>query len=178
MTREGSSWSPYASKSNDCASPTGAISNSFNIGRLELPPGAVPNREHPDRLSAIINLIYDPINVRLLAVEQVPQFPSQLSSFRSYSTTIGIDRKRVIPPPPALGTTERPSGIRQHSFPHKGLQDRGSRDQQTQCDMPCLRRTSSNTSLAGRVRPWATSSSPWRIPSSESARAAMSSRRW
>ena len=46
----------------------------LNVGRLELPPCAVSNREHPDRLSTLIDLIYDPIDVRLLAVEQVAQF--------------------------------------------------------------------------------------------------------
>ena len=49
---------------------------SSNIGRLNLSPRAVTNREHPDRLSTLIDFIYDPINVRLLAVEQVAQFPS------------------------------------------------------------------------------------------------------
>jgi hypothetical protein len=45
-----------------------------DIGRVELPPCAVMKREHPDRLSTLINFIDDPINVRLFAVEQVPQF--------------------------------------------------------------------------------------------------------
>ena len=47
-----------------------------DIGRVELPPCAVMKREHPDRLSTLINFIDDPINVRLFAVEQVPQFSS------------------------------------------------------------------------------------------------------
>jgi hypothetical protein len=49
---------------------------SLDIGRLEPPPCAVTNREHPDRLSALIDFIYDPVHVRFLAIEQVPQFPS------------------------------------------------------------------------------------------------------
>ena len=77
----------------------------------QCPSYAMANREHPHRWPPFIDLINDPTDVRLLAVEQVPQ-------------------------------------------------DRGPRELQTQRGMPCLRRIPSKTSLAGRVRPWATSSSP------------------
>lgn len=59
-------------ESQVCWKPRG----SLDIGRLEPPPCAVTNREHPDRLSALIDFIYDPVHVRFLAIEQVPQFPS------------------------------------------------------------------------------------------------------
>jgi hypothetical protein len=55
----------------------------------------VTNREHPDCLPTLINFINDAINVRLLAVEQVPQFTSQLSRFRGFRTAIGVGRKLV-----------------------------------------------------------------------------------
>jgi hypothetical protein len=45
----------------------GSPAGSLDIGRLEPPPGAVTNREHPDRLSALIDFIYDPVRVRFLA---------------------------------------------------------------------------------------------------------------
>jgi hypothetical protein len=136
------------------------------------------SQEHPDRLSTLIDFIHNPINMGLLAVEQVPQFPSQLSSFRSYRTTIWIDRKRVYRLLQPLVPLKGHLGFSSILFHIKGFKIAGRAISKTQSDMPCLRRMSSNTSLAGRVRPWATSSSPWRIPSSESARAAMSSRRW
>ena len=41
------------------------------IGRRELPPRAMTNREHPDRLPPLIDFINDSINVRLMAVKQV-----------------------------------------------------------------------------------------------------------
>ena len=59
-------------ESQVCWKPRG----SLDIRRLEPPPCAVTNREHPDRLSALIDFIYDPVHVRFLAVEQVPQFSS------------------------------------------------------------------------------------------------------
>jgi hypothetical protein len=42
---------------------------SSNVGRLNLSPCAVTNGEHPDRLSTLIDFIYDPVNVRPLAIE-------------------------------------------------------------------------------------------------------------
>jgi hypothetical protein len=59
-------------ESQFCWKPGG----SLDISRLEPPQCAVTNREHPDRLSAFIDFIYDPVHVRFLAVEQVPQFSS------------------------------------------------------------------------------------------------------
>jgi hypothetical protein len=50
----------------------------LGIGRLEPSPGAVTNRKHSDRLWTLIDLVDNPVNVRLLAVEQVPQFPLSL----------------------------------------------------------------------------------------------------
>ena len=43
------------------------------IGRLELPPSAVAHGEHPHCLPTFIEFIDDTIDIRLLAVEQVPQ---------------------------------------------------------------------------------------------------------
>jgi hypothetical protein len=40
-----------------------------NIGQLNLSPCAVTNREHSDRLSTLIDFIYDPVDVGFLAVE-------------------------------------------------------------------------------------------------------------
>src|SRR5580692_10377673 len=80
----------FLPESQACWKPRG----SLNIRRLELPPCAVTNREYPDGLPTLINFINDAINVRLLAVEQMPQFPSQLSSFRGGRTAMGMDRKR------------------------------------------------------------------------------------
>jgi hypothetical protein len=117
----------------------------------------------------------------------LPSFPLHsrglLCAERRWSMTPELqdndrDRLRAPKPPSPARCIARPPWIQERSFRHERLQDRGPRDRQTQCDMPCLRRIPSNTSLVGRVRPWATSSSPWRIPSSESVRAAMSSRRW
>src|SRR5260370_1520771 len=81
----------FLAESQTCWKPRGYL----DIGRLDLPSWAVTNREHPDRLRTLINFINDAIDVRLLAVKQVPQFPPQLSRFRGYSTAIGVGRKRV-----------------------------------------------------------------------------------
>src|SRR3981189_328266 len=78
-------------ESQVCWKPRG----SLDIRRLEPPPCAVTNREHPDRLSALIDFIYDTVHVRFLAVEQVPQFSSKLSSFWGHRAAIGAGRKRV-----------------------------------------------------------------------------------
>jgi hypothetical protein len=51
---------------------------SFNIGRLNLPPCAVTNREYPDRLSAFIDFINDAINARLLAARRTKRSRSAL----------------------------------------------------------------------------------------------------
>ena len=127
----------------------------FEVGRFNLPPGAVSDVEHAHRLPPFIYFINDPIDMRLIAVKQVPQ----------------------IPPPPTRCTSARRHVTPQRSFPYKEFQGRGTRERQTQRGMSCLRRMSSNTSPAGRVRPWTTSSRPWRMPSAASAAAATSSRR-
>ena len=102
----------------------------------------------------------------------VPVAPSELPGLLDSDEENSQAR---LPPLPSRRTIARPLALLRLLFLHKELRDRGSRDRQTQRDMPCLRRILSNASLAGRVRPWATSSSPCRIPSSESARAAISS---
>jgi hypothetical protein len=45
----------------------------YEIGRLELPPGAVADGEHFDFLQFLKDAVYHAINIRLVAAEQVPQ---------------------------------------------------------------------------------------------------------
>lgn len=80
-------------------------------------------------------------------------------------------------PAPTCCTCGRQPLIPLRSSPRRGFQGRGLRARKAQRGISYFRRISSKTSLAGRVRPCVTSSSPWRIPSSASARAAISSRR-
>ena len=58
------------------AASSGAASNRLHglgeIGRLNLSSCAVANGEHQHRLAAFIDFINDPIDVRLLAIKQVP----------------------------------------------------------------------------------------------------------
>jgi hypothetical protein len=91
----------------------------------------VANREHPHRLLPLIDFVYNPINVGLFAVKQMPQFPSYPSSFRREASVGDIWQAR-LQLPPTLRTIERQFVTRQRSFPHKGFQDRGPRDWQTQ----------------------------------------------
>lgn len=41
----------------------------YEIGRLELPPRAMANREHPHRLPPFVDFIDDPVDVGLVAVK-------------------------------------------------------------------------------------------------------------
>jgi hypothetical protein len=54
----------------------------FEVGRFNLPPGAVSDVDHPHRLPPFIYFINDPIDMRLIAVKQVPQLPLCLPGFR------------------------------------------------------------------------------------------------
>jgi hypothetical protein len=54
----------------------------FEVGRFNLPPGAVSDVEHPHRFSPFICFINDAIDMRLIAVKQVTQLPLCLSGFR------------------------------------------------------------------------------------------------
>jgi hypothetical protein len=60
------------------------------IGGLELPPCTVADREHPHRLPLFIDFIENPVDVRLLAVEQVPQLSFRPASFRRNGAAMGM----------------------------------------------------------------------------------------
>jgi hypothetical protein len=82
--------------------------NLHEIGWLELSPCAVADREYPNRLPPFIDFVYDPINVRLLAVKQVAQLSLCPSSFRCKRTAMGMRRKcihsllQVVVPPSGI----------------------------------------------------------------------------
>ena len=154
----------------------GRVHRLHQFRRFDLAPCAVANGKHPHGLQLLIDFIDDPINVRLLAVKQVPPLSFPPSCFRGNRAALGKRSDRIYRLPTRC-TTEQQHATPWRSFPYKGFQGREPRERQTQRGMSCLRRISSNTSLAGRVRLWATSSSPWRMPSSASALAATSSRR-
>jgi hypothetical protein len=54
----------------------------FEVARSDLPPGAVSDVEHPHRLPPFFCFINDPIDMRFIAVKQVPQLPLRLPRFR------------------------------------------------------------------------------------------------
>jgi len=53
------------------------------------------NREHPHCWPPFIDLINDPIDVRLLAVKQVPQLSLRPPSFRGNRAAVGIRCERI-----------------------------------------------------------------------------------
>jgi hypothetical protein len=67
----------------------------YEIGGLELPPCTVADVEHQHRLPLFFDFIDDPVDVRLLAVEQVPQLPFGPSSFGSNGAAMGMQRQRM-----------------------------------------------------------------------------------
>ena len=63
-------------KGGNCSAGAVDATRAFSlheIGGLELPPGAVANREYPHCLPTFVEFIDDTVDVRLFAVEQVPQ---------------------------------------------------------------------------------------------------------
>jgi len=62
------------------------------VGWLELLPSAVSDRKHLDHSPSFIHFVDNPVDGRLLAVKQVPQFSLRPSGLRSNGTAVGIGR--------------------------------------------------------------------------------------
>lgn len=148
------------------------------IGRLGLSPCSMANRQYPHRLPLFIDFIDDSIKRGASCREASATTLVSSFDFPAQQAAIGISsqpRHSLLQPVVPSRGRLRLWGV---LFPDKEAQDREPRDPSVQRRMSCLRRISSKTSRAGRVCPCATSSRLWRMPSSASARAAMSSNRW